>query len=148
MKPAWLKIAENEIGVAEILGEKDNPRIIEYHSVTTLKATDDETAWCSSFVSWCLERSGVTSTKSAAARSYMAWGKRLDKPYYGCIVVLKRGLSQTSGHVGFFIAETERHLIVLGGNQSNSVTVQAFLKHNLLCYTGPADFINSEGNLP
>ncbi len=141
MKPPWMTVAEREIGIAEISGLKNNNRIVEYHSVTTLKATDDETPWCASFVSWCLERSGYKSTKSASARSYMTYGLTLQKPVYGCIVVLKRGLSQTSGHVGFFIGELERHYVILGGNQSNSVSVETFLKHNLLCYTmpGPVD---------
>ncbi|WP_018275171.1 peptidoglycan-binding domain-containing protein [Teredinibacter turnerae] len=45
---AWYDIAVAEIGVKELLGiEKNNQRIIEYHSTTTLGAKTDEIPWCS-----------------------------------------------------------------------------------------------------
>lgn len=48
--PEHLKIAMKELGVRELAGSKHNPRIIEYHKATSLKATQDEVSWCSSFV--------------------------------------------------------------------------------------------------
>lgn len=131
-KPKWYEIAEKEIGVREIYGNKDNPKIVEYHSVTKLKATDDETPWCSSFVSWCLEKSGVTSTKNAWARSYLTWGIKIDKPKLGCIVVFARGPS--SGHVAFYHSETKTHINVLGGNQGNAVNISSYKKSDFLGY--------------
>ena len=53
---AWMQIAEFEraLGVAEIAGKEQNPRILEYHASCNWKnnrlATKDETSWCSSFV--------------------------------------------------------------------------------------------------
>jgi len=136
-KPSWLVIAEGEIGVKEIDGSGNNPRVIEYHSVTSLKATDDETAWCASFVSWCLEQAGIKSTRSAAARSYLNWRIKLDKPIIGCIVVFKRGTSKTSGHVAFYMGETEHSILVLGGNQGNKVGIAKYSKVDLLDYRWP-----------
>eukprot|EP01156_Anaeramoeba_ignava_P011257 Anaeramoba_ignava/a482504_22.p5 GENE.a482504_22~~a482504_22.p5 ORF type:complete len:143 (+),score=5.17 a482504_22:255-683(+) len=74
----WFKIALEEMwaGVTEIRGRKHNPRIIEYHKSTTLRASNDETAWCSSFVNWCIEQAGLKGTDSAAARSWLKWGKK------------------------------------------------------------------------
>lgn len=72
----WLDIAKAELGVKEIPGKKHNERILEYHKATSLESTEDEVPWCSSFVSWCLEKAGVPSTRNAWARSYLAWGKR------------------------------------------------------------------------
>jgi len=136
-KPSWLLIAEGELGVKEIFGTKHNPKIIEYHSITTVKATDDETSWCASFTGWCLEKAGIKSTKSAAARSYLNWGKKLDKPEIGCIVVFKRGTSPTQGHVGFYVGETEKFIMVLGGNQSDSVRISNYPKSDFLDYRWP-----------
>lgn len=132
--PPWLKIARAELGQKEFM-PGDNPRIVEYHSVTALKASDDETPWCSSFVSWCLEKSGILSTRNAWARSYLSWGDKLDKPRLGCIVVFSRGT--TSGHVGFFLGETVDSIKLLGGNQSNAVTISFYSKVNLLGYRWP-----------
>ena len=47
----WLNITYAELGIREQSEPgKHNARILAYHQTTTLKATDDETPWCSSFV--------------------------------------------------------------------------------------------------
>jgi uncharacterized protein (TIGR02594 family) len=134
----WFDIAKREMetGVDEIPGSRDNPRIIEYHASTTLKATDDETPWCSSFVNWCVEQAGLQGTKSAAARSWLQWGQALDQPRRGCIVVLQRGNSW-QGHVGFYYADEGGRILVLGGNQSNQVNISSYRKSAVLGYRWP-----------
>lgn len=132
----WLDIAYKEMGVKEIPGSKHNERILEYHSATSLKATDDETPWCSAFVSWCLEQAGVKSTKNAWARSYMKWGKPISKPVKGCVAVFTRGTS--SGHVAFFLEDNGLSISCLGGNQGNRVCVSSYPKARLLGYRMPA----------
>lgn len=136
-KPKWMFIAEHEIGVTEIFGKEHNQQIINYHQTTTLKATTDEVPWCASYVCWCLEQAGIMSTKSAAARSYINWGKELQNPVYGCVVIFSRGNSPTSGHVGFFIDEEGDFISVLGGNQSNMVKISKYNKDKLLGYRWP-----------
>jgi uncharacterized protein (TIGR02594 family) len=135
----WFDIAKREMetGVDEIPGPRDNPRILEYHASTNLKATDDETAWCSAFVNWCIEQAGLQGTKSAAARSWLKWGKTLNQARQGCIVVLKRGNNQWQGHVGFFHSEDGPRILVLGGNQSNQVNISSFRASDVLSYRWP-----------
>jgi uncharacterized protein (TIGR02594 family) len=125
----WIDVALKEMGTKEKVGG-ENPRIIEYHSATTLKAKEDEVPWCSAFVSWCLEKSGTKSTKNAWARSYLGWGVKLDKPKFGCVLVFSRG--KQSGHVGFYVGENLLFYKVLGGNQNNSVSVASYPKFKLL----------------
>lgn len=137
--PIWLKRAFLEVGVTEVAGSKDNPRIIEYHSVTSLKATEDSISWCSSFVCWVLEMSSIKSTRSAAARSYTNFGEKLSKGKRGCIAVFARPPSPTSGHVAFYLYETDNHVAVLGGNQDNQVKVSLYKKSNLLGYRWPKE---------
>lgn len=132
-KPKYYEIAEKEIGVKEVRGG-ENPRIIEYHSTTTLKAREDEIAWCSSFVNWCIEKAGLKGTKSAAAISWAAWGERVTDPREGDIVVIRqksKGHDQATGstsgnHVGFFVRIQDHRIYILGGNQSDSVKVSSF----------------------
>lgn len=142
--PPWHDIAATEMAnqIKEIPGEGSNPRIEEYHKVTTIDKTDDDVPWCSSFVSWCLENSHIMSTRSAWARSYLYWGVELDKPQIGAIVVLSRGPS--SGHVGFFVAYDDEYdeIILLGGNQDNKVGVNGYPKSKVLGFRWP-----SEGDL-
>lgn len=131
-KAFWFEIAQREmaIGVKEISGPQDNPRIVEYHQSTTLRATDDETAWCSAFVNWCIEQAGIKGTKSASSRSWLAWGQEITQPCRGCIVVCK-------GHVAFYYQEERGRILLLGGNQSNQVKISPYSKNKIISYRWP-----------
>ncbi len=134
----WMDIAMKELGQREVSGSKANPRIVEYLTSTSLDRDyreTDETPWCAAFVTWVLKQAKMRNTKSAWARSYLKSGNELDKPQYGCIVVLERG--QTSGHVGFFVEESEKYVKLLGGNQGNKVSLADYPKTRVLSYRWP-----------
>jgi len=133
MKPQWLEIAEKEIGQREIRGG-ENPRIIEYHATTSLKAKEDEIPWCSSFVNWCLKQAGIVGTNSAAAKSWLSWGVKLETPALGCVCVIKKkqnGQDKATGsssgyHVAFWEKEEAGRVSLLGGNQGDQVKISSF----------------------
>ena len=135
----WYAVARAEIGVREVTGSGDNPRIVEYLQSTTLDAPDasqDETPWCSAFANWCVERAGYAGTDSAWARSWLQWGVPTDKPREGCIVVLERG--EGSGHVGFYVSSTPTEIRLLGGNQSDMVRESSYPRERLMGYRLPS----------
>jgi len=132
-KPTWLKIAEKELGQKEYI-PGDKPRIIEYHSTTWLDAKEDEIPWCASFVSWALEKAGIRSQRTPRAKDYLLFGSKLDIPKIGCIVVLTRS---GGGHVGFYISSTATTVTLLGGNQSDAVTIASYSKANVIGYRWP-----------
>ncbi len=136
---AWFAIAmrEMESGVDEVAGPEHNPRIVEYHQSTSLRATDDETAWCSSFVNWCMEQAGEVKTNSAMARSWLKWGEELKVPRRGCVTVFSRGNIPTAGHVGFYVEEMNDRILLLGGNQGNQINISSYPKSSLLGYRWP-----------
>lgn len=144
MSTPWFDIAKAEIGVREIPGEQDNPRIVEYQQATSLRATDDETPWCASFVNWCLQQAGIAGTNSAAARSFLQWGREIPQPVEGCIVVLKRGNSSWQGHVGFYVGAIGDRVNLVGGNQGNAVSIKGFKRSDVLGYRMPKKAINSK----
>ncbi len=126
----WLDIAAAELGVHEnAMAGKHNARILEYHKTTTLKATTDETPWCSSFVNWVMIQSGKKGTNNALAKSWLNWGASVLKPTPGTIVVIKKVKpgssaetdSSTGYHVGFFLSSTPTSIQILGGNQLDRV---------------------------
>lgn len=125
--------AKAEMGVAEAPGKLHNKRVLEYHKATTLKASDDETPWCSSFANWVVAKCGVVGTGSAAARSWLKWGSRLATPTRGCIAVFSR---TGGGHVAFFDHKDEKFIYCLGGNQGNRVCIAAYPVARLLEYRG------------
>ena len=77
-------------------------------------------------------------TRSLAARSYLGWGVEASAPSFGAVVVLSRGADPALGHVGFLVGLTDAQVIVLGGNQSNAVTVEAFDRSRVLGWRLPS----------
>jgi uncharacterized protein (TIGR02594 family) len=136
---SWLVRARRELGVREIVGARHNPRVLEYHQATKLKAVTDEVAWCAAFVCWCLEQEGVRSTKSAAAASFKDWGRAsLLNP--GAVIVFGKHDpdAKGSGHVGFCNAFAKDGWVeVLSGNQGNSVTLKKYLVSSIVACRWP-----------
>ncbi|MEO0620416.1 MAG: TIGR02594 family protein, partial [Pseudomonadota bacterium] len=136
--PTWMRLAQRDVGTREKSGAVHNPKILAYYKLIGQSGIKrDEVAWCAAFVGACLERSGITSTRSLMARSYQRWGQKLTRPRRGCIVVLSRTANPTFGHVGFFVRETEHHVVLLGGNQSNAVNERRYAKSRVLGYRWP-----------
>lgn len=132
---SWMDVARAEEGVHEnSLPGQHTTRIIEYHATTTLKATTDETPWCSSFVNWVMTQAGYAGTNNALAKSWLQWGSALSSPQEGAIVVIKKKNassdqatgSSTGFHVAFYVSSTSSHIRLLGGNQGDQVKYSNF----------------------
>lgn len=129
----WAK-RELQAGLSkEILGKENNPRIVWYHSFTTLRATDDETPWCSAFMCAAAFSAAYKSTRSAAAISWELYGEpvNIEDSRAGDIVVLKRasGGTPTARHVAFLDAPvnaSDKMCMCLGGNQGNTISRAKF----------------------
>lgn len=139
-EPSWLVNARQYIGVHETAGPQTNPTIAKFLTEAHIVGIhDDETPWCATFVSACLEEFQIRSTRSAWARSYEKWGQRMAGPSVGAIVVFERGPS--SGHVGFVAGrDNAGHLMVLGGNQGDMVKLSPFNLGRVLGYRWPDEF--------
>ena len=101
------------------------------------KAWDiDDTAWCGLFVAYVLAQHDDLvkhiPVSYPVARSWANAGTKLKKPAYGSIAVFSRGNGM--GHVGFVVGEDKvGNLMILGGNQSDSVSITPISKSRLLC---------------
>jgi uncharacterized protein (TIGR02594 family) len=132
--PRWYALALAERGVKEAPGAADNPVVLGYYKDAGHPGVKhDSVPWCAAFVGAMLARAGVAPSGSLAARSYLAWGEKLDAPRQGCIVVLKRGKGW-QGHVTFFDREENGRLVCLGGNQSDKVCFAVYRKSLVLGY--------------
>ena len=142
----WVAEARKYIGTKEIKGVKHNPLITEMWRVGftatnqahRLKETpwqNDETPWCGAFVAYVMANAGLERhipTYFPLARSWAKVGTKLNNPAYGCIVVFSRG---SGGHVGIVVGRDRRgNLMVLGGNQSDQVSIAPFDKSRVLGY--------------
>lgn len=138
-RPAWLVVADGELGVRESseAGEH-NPRVLEYLSTCdnlgSWGKSQDETAWCAAFVNWCLEAVGLRSTRHALARSYIHFGSGADGYPEGAIAVIKKKASggdtstgsRAGYHVGFVVRKSKTVIRLLGGNQRNEVNITSY----------------------
>lgn len=121
----WLDTAISHLGLEEADGDEDNETIMSWAQELGGEAakiyTADEIPWCALFIGYCMKHNDIEITDSPLwALSWRNWGKKLDEPAYGCLLVFKR---TGGGHVGFYISEDDDYYHVLGGNQSNSVNI-------------------------
>lgn len=133
--PAWLLLAQRELGQKAVEGPANNHRIIEYlHSVESLNpgmANSDETDWCSCFVNWCMEKAGLVGTDKPNAQSWKNWRTAVaGPPRRGDVAVFQRWASgempSWKGHVGFWLSQSNGEIELLGGNQGRSVSVRRY----------------------
>lgn len=131
-----IQIARTFLGTKEIKGAADNPKIMEmYRAVGHTQVEHDEVAWCAAFVGFCLEKAGLASTRKLNARSYLTWGEKIAGPEQareGDVVIFTRGANTAQGHVAFFVKAAGAQIEVLGGNQSDAVSVARYAKSRLL----------------
>jgi len=118
----WIIEAKKHIGLRENTSKTaHNPTILKW--LKSLKAwwAEDETAWCGTFIAWCLKQAGIAYPRHwYRALDYVNYGARLYKPAYGCVAVKTR---KGGGHVCFVVGRDQKtgKLVCLGGNQSNMV---------------------------
>lgn len=133
----WLKVAASHLGLKEIKGPQHNKTIIMWLEKLNAWWRDDEIPWCAVMVAACMQECGLPFPKLyMRALEWNDYGVKLLKPVPGCIVTFTR---QGGGHVGFVVGEsTDGKLLVLGGNQSDMVTIAKFDYSRVTSYRWPA----------
>jgi uncharacterized protein (TIGR02594 family) len=141
MDAPWLRVGRELLGIKEVAGSAADPRILELFRLAGFPQThSDETPWCAAFVGGCLRLAGRSNRATLAAVGYLEFGADLGKnPELGCIVVLKPLVPHSTGHVGFYVGETAKQVVLLGGNQHNSVNESKFAKDAVRAYRWPVE---------
>lgn len=92
--------------------------------------------WCATFVNAMLDSNGIQGTGSASSQSFRNWGTDAGGPVTGSLVVFR--YTAGSGHVGFVHSVNPNGTInVLGGNQSQGVTISQFSTSQVVGYRLP-----------
>ena len=99
---------------------------------------DGAIATCSILMNWICQKCGGTGTKSALARSWLAWGIESDGKV-GDIVVLRRGTSSWQGHVTILKKKNLLTVECLGFNQGNDLKVSTYPRAMVLGYRTSRD---------
>jgi uncharacterized protein (TIGR02594 family) len=131
--PPWYSAAVKDLGLREAPGPVNNPRLLKLFVAAGFSWVKDErTPWCAIGLNAWLARVGIAGTLKPNARSFLAWGIRLDRPVPGCIVVLSRPPFPHQGHVGLYEGEDKTHIRLLGANQIDAVSRGWFPKSRLI----------------
>jgi uncharacterized protein (TIGR02594 family) len=109
--PAWVAVAQGEIGRGEIGSDNHGPDVKKY-----LQGEEGK-SWCAGFVSYCLARSGYKGRYILRARDYMKVG-RIDKsPRPGDLIVFWRvNRDGRLGHVGIVEKVLGNRIVTIEGN--------------------------------
>ena len=133
---AWIDEAHKYVGLTEIKGARHNQTITKWLKALGAWWTDDETPWCGVFTAHCLTVAGRAIPKHwYRAKAYADYGTVLTKPAFGCLGVMSR---TGGGHVCFVIGETTGdRLVVIGGNQSNQVSIASYPRSRFSHFVWP-----------
>lgn len=141
--PQAYKEAERFVGLTEIVGSRHEPKIVGFFAEAGVpEVVDDETAWCGAFAAAMYVRAGRPDVRppgdrynALRARQWANVGIETASPVTGDLVVMWRGSREGStGHVGFFVRRDDKKVWVLGGNQSNAVSIQPYGLDRVLHY--------------
>ncbi len=137
--PRMLQEARKLYGTFEVAGPVSNPAIMGWAKETGLARTftADSIPWCGLFMAVVAKRAGKAVVEGPLwARNWAKFGKPADRAQLGDILVFRR--AQGSGHVGLYVGEDYGAFHVLGGNQSDGVTITRIARDRCIAIRRPA----------
>lgn len=131
----WFEEAKSLLGTKEAKGNPNNPVILDWAENLDIGYPGDEVPWCGLFVAHCI---GSTLPGEAlpgnplGARQWATFGEATT-PKLGAVMVFWRESKRSfKGHVGFYNGEDNGAYQILGGNQSDQVSLAWVGKDRLL----------------
>jgi uncharacterized protein (TIGR02594 family) len=128
VKTPWIDLALSKKGLHENINKTELVKFLKSDGRTLGDPT--KLPWCGDLVETCIARAlpnEPVPTNPYLARNWLKFGIPCD-PQFGAVVVFWRGKKNgTSGHVGFLVgmglASGKKVYYVLGGNQSNRISI-------------------------
>lgn len=144
MLPRTISIGLAYFGTQEVVGRGSNRTILMWRDQLNAAGvkidgySDDDIPWCGLFAAWVTYQR-VTNTAEVVkdplwALNWAKYGKAVKEAGLGDVLVFKR---PSGGHVGFYVGEDTRCYHVLGGNQSNAVTITRIEKKRCVAIRRP-----------
>ena len=136
-------IGSRFIGLREVPGLASHPDILAMLRLDQSWPEGDHVPWCSAFLNYVAWLAGVPRSRSLLARSWLAVGEpiALEEARSGWDVAVLRApgrgqpdatVRDAPGHVGFYSSHAGSRIVLLGGNQSDAVSIAGFPLSRLL----------------
>jgi uncharacterized protein (TIGR02594 family) len=148
--PKMLKIALGMYGIIEKPGTENNKQIIDWAAEVGGRVEDvykaDSIPWCGLFMAVVAKRAGYALPKDPLwALNWGTFGRHVDIAMLGDTVVLTR--PGGGGHVALYVGEDKTSVHLLGGNQSDAVTVSRMAKSRIYAVRRPLFKIGPPPNI-
>lgn len=142
--PKMLVEALLHFGTLEHKGTGNNPSILKWAKEVGGKIDDvykaDSIPWCGLFMAVVAKRSGYTLPKDPLwALNWGTFGKKETTAMLGDVLtfIRKTATGATAGHVALYVGEDVDAYHILGGNQSDAVTITRIAKSRLYAIRRP-----------
>jgi uncharacterized protein (TIGR02594 family) len=148
--PKMLVEALRHYGVLEYM-RGSNPNIMKWAAEVGVKSwyLDDSVPWCGLFIGVVAKRCDYEfpASKLLSSLAWQAWGEAVSKDgaELGYVMIFTRGRGM--GHVALYVGEDKDCFHVLGGNQSNAVTITRMPKSRLVAVRKPKYKIGEPSNV-
>ena len=141
-EPAWLLAARRSLGMRETPGPGNTAGIMAMAKRVGLRwlgaaFNADSVPWCGLAVADWMLAAGIEPPKIALrAKAWATWGANLRPAVLspGAVLVFGR---EGGGHVALYVGEDPLYYHVLGGNQSDAVTIMRIAKARLIASRWP-----------
>jgi uncharacterized protein (TIGR02594 family) len=133
--PKMLIEALKLYGTKELFGNNHNQVILDWAKVVGIPnlVKNDEQAWCGLFMAYVAIRGQkhvpMKSYDILRALKWVGFGTPVAEAMLGDVLIFRR---PGGGHVGMYIGEDDKAYHVLGGNQSNMVSILRFDKARIV----------------
>lgn len=145
----WMGEGRKVLGLHESIDKPALSRWLKLDGATL--GDPSRLPWCGDFVQTAIRIAlpseafpGALGQNPYWARNWALFGRATD-PTYGAVLVFAR---DGGGHVGFCVGQEGDYFAVLGGNQSNRVTIANVAKSRLLAARWPTTFDRQPIYLP
>ena len=143
MKITAYELAQRFVGIKEVPGSTANPQILAMLNLDNKWPEDDSVPWCAAFMNYIAWLLRIPRSKSLRARSWLLVGEPIflsDAKVGFDVVILKRGganqpgpsVIKAKGHVGWYAGFINEQVLLLGGNQGDSVSVKGYDKSRVI----------------
>ncbi len=137
----WFQEARRLIGTRERPGAGSNPVILDWAGAQGIPYGGDDIPWCGLFVGHCVSATldrEPTPSSVLSARAWQSFGIKTPPTPGAVMVFWRKSLQSGLGHVGFYAGEDPGAYRILGGNQSDSVSLAWVAKSRLVTARWPA----------
>lgn len=135
-EPSWYVEAKRKMGLHETLNHAELKEFLKSDGNTL--GDPAKLPWCGDFVETCIARAVPHEDlpdNPYYALNWLKFGQKLTSPALGAIAVFVR---PGGGHIGFYAGERDDAYLILGGNQSNRVSLTWISKSRLKGFRWPS----------